>query len=185
MRFKLLTLLLISFVLVIAAASMATSYFRHYAARQRAESRSELARELVQSFESVPSSIGDIQRIVDHAAASERSVMFIDIGWSITSKVGLRQFADFVVDFEHAHPNNIVKFHVVDGTSVTNGYAPFRSLPGWKELETNGQSLIHGNGEIVWMFRGKVVRVEPIGRFPKNSDLMLLTEQIFLLEHDQ
>jgi hypothetical protein len=185
MRFKLSTFVLISLVITVAVGSLARSYFNRMAALEQAKSTNSLVKEMVDSFATTGlGSIADVQRVVDHAASTERSVMFIDICWSTTSKIGSYRFAEFIVEYQNAHPNDPVMFYYVDCSHGANGYAPFRSLPGWKDLETDGQSLICGNGELVWMHQGEVLRVEPIGRTQTNSELIRMTDRLWLLGRD-
>jgi len=185
MRFKLSTFLLVSLVITVAVGSIARSYFNHIAALERAKLTSSLVDEMLQSFKVARrSSAADVQHVVDHAASSERSIMFIDICWSMTAKIGSYRFAEFIVEYQNAHPNDPVMFYYVDCSHGANGYAPFRSLPGWKDLETAGQSLISGNGELVWMHQGEVLRVEPIGRTQTNSELIRMTDRLWLFRRD-
>ena len=186
MRLKLSTFLLVSLVITVAVGSIAQGYFNQIAALERAELKSRLVDEIIQSFKDTGRSpAADVQHVVDHAASSERSVMFIDICWSTTSKIGSYRFAEFIVEYQNAHPNDPVMFYYVDCPHGANGYAPFRSLPGWKDLETDGQSLICGNGELVWMHQGEVLRVEPIGRTQTNSELIRMTDRLWLLGRDK
>jgi hypothetical protein len=153
-----------------------------YGGCARVEPTLELtADEIVASFVNARlESETDVQRVIDNAVASEQAILFVNLDWAIMQPQR-KQFAEFMIEYQRRHPANSLMFHYVDCTQITSGYSPLRSLPGWQELETNGQSLIHGWGELVWMERGHVLHVEPILNFETVSDLVRKTEQIMSL----
>lgn len=134
--------------------------------------------EIVASFANASlESAEDVQCVVGNAAASEQAILFVNLDWAIMQPQR-RQFAEFMIEYQRKHPINSLVFHYVDCTPLKSGYAPLRNLPGWQELESNGQSLIHGWGELVWMKRGRVLHVERIINFDTASGLVRKTDQI-------
>lgn len=140
--------------------------------------------EMVASFESAKlESKEDVQRVVTNAALSERAIMFVNVDWAIMEPQRTR-FAQFAINYHQANPDDSVLFHYVDCTPVTNGYAPLRSLTGWRELQkAAGTALIHGWGEIVWMHKGRVLHVERILNFETTKDLMEKTKSLLPQEN--
>jgi len=121
-----------------------------------------------------------VQNAVDNAAASERAIMFVHVDWA-SMQPQQQQFAQFIIEYHRKHSATPVMFHYVDCTPITDGYSPLRALPGWQELEADGQSLIHGWGELVWIERGRVLHVERIINFKSASELVNKTEQLMSL----
>jgi hypothetical protein len=123
-------------------------------------------------------SASDVQRIISTAAAADRAILFIHVDWALMEPQRTR-FVEFINDYLRLHPQDDLGFYYVDCTSVTDGYAPFRSLTGWRELEVAaGTSLIHGWGELVWMEQGRVLHVERILNFESTSELIQKTEAL-------
>lgn len=122
-----------------------------------------------------------VQHVVNNAAASERAILFVHVSWAVM-RPQQQQFAQFMIEYQHKHPDDPLMFYYVDCTPITSDYAPLRSLPGWQELEPTGQSLIQGWGELVWMEHGRVLYVERILNFKTASDLVRKTEQIMSLK---
>lgn len=124
----------------------------------------------------------DVERAVANASASERAVIFVHVDWAPMLQQQ-RRFAEFMLAYQQKHPTDPLMFHYVDCTPVTDGYAPLRSLPGWRELqEAAGVSLIHGHGEMVWLKRGRVLRVEPILNFNSAAALVRKTETLMTMQ---
>jgi hypothetical protein len=124
----------------------------------------------------------DVQRIVSSAAAADRAIMFIHVDWALMDAQRMR-FDQLVSEYLRLHPRENVEFYYVDCTSVTEGYAPLRQLRGWKELEhATATSLIHGWGEIVYLERGRVLRVEPLLNSASTAESVRRTE--WLLSND-
>ena len=120
----------------------------------------------------------DVQRVVTNAALSERAIVFVNVDWAIMEPQRTR-FAQFVINYHRKHPDDSVLFHYVDCTPVTNGYAPLKSLAGWRDLQkAAGTALIHGYGEIVWMHNGRVLHVEGILNFETTEDLIEKTRTL-------
>ncbi|PHS03220.1 MAG: hypothetical protein COA78_18590 [Blastopirellula sp.] len=124
----------------------------------------------------------DVQAVVDNAAAADRAIMFINLDWSVMAHQ-IPQFAEFSIEFQKAHPDENVMFHFVDCTPVTHlGYKPLRALDGWKELEVDGGSLIHGWGEVAWLEHGHVLHVQRIDEFESTAELIEFTERLMKLD---
>lgn len=122
----------------------------------------------------------DVRKIVSHAAAARRSILFIQLDWAFMYDQH-RRFAEFSIAHSNAHPESNVGFYYVDCTPVTSGYAPLHELNGWDELEAAaGTSLIHGWGEVAWLENGRVLHVEPILNFDSVDDLIEKTQDLFL-----
>ncbi len=136
-------------------------------------------KEMVASFESAKlETEADVERVVTNAATSERAIMFVNVDWAIMEPQRTR-FAQFAINYHRNNPDDSVLFHYVDCTPVTNGYAPLRSLAGWRELqEAAGTALIHGWGELVWMHNGRVLHVERILNFKTTEDLIEKTNSL-------
>jgi hypothetical protein len=148
------------------------------ARRQRAE---EVDR-LVASFEKASLETPEqVEHVVANAESSERAVLFLHVDWAVMAQQHER-FAEFILDFQQAHPRDGVGFHFVDCTPVTRGYAPLRELNGWQGLEDHvgGSSLIHGWGEVVWMEGGRVLQVKPILHFESSEELVRFTKGLLL-----
>jgi hypothetical protein len=123
----------------------------------------------------------EVEGIVAHAAACKRAIMFIHLGWA-PMHVHHDRYISFMLQYNKTHPNKPIHFHYVDCTPITNGYRPLRALEGWKGLEEKrgGGSLIHGNGELVWVQDGRVVHVETLLYLTGDSTMQLLeiTEKV-------
>jgi hypothetical protein len=120
----------------------------------------------------------EVQRIVSSAAAAERAIVFVHVGWAPMEPQRTR-YAQFAHDYLELHPQENLEFYYVDCTPVTSGYAPLKRLAGWAELEAAaGASLIQGWGELVWMERGRVLHVERIQNFESISGLLNKTEAL-------
>jgi hypothetical protein len=114
----------------------------------------------------------DVELAIQNARNADQSVMFVCVRWSMDSLMATFPFAQFMLDYYSSHPNSKLLFHYIDCTSISDGYAPLKEIPGWRKLEeeTTG-SLLHGYGEVVWLKDGRVLRVEPV---PPQSDLEFL-----------
>lgn len=121
---------------------------------------------------------GDVQGAVTNAARSSRAVLFVHVDWAPMEPHRTR-FAEFMVAYQRKHSDDPMLFHYVDCTSVTNGYAPLRSLTGWQALhDARGGSLLHGSGELVWLERGRVLHVESILDFDSTAELLRKTKSL-------
>jgi len=121
----------------------------------------------------------DVQRAVDQATSRPNSILLVHVDWA--PMVHQRQrFAEFKRRYETRYPNSDLGFAYIDCTAITEGYAPLRSLPGWKELEeqNNGSSLVHGYGELVWCKNGVVLHVESPLNFHSADALIAKTESL-------
>ncbi len=123
----------------------------------------------------------DVRRVVAHAAAADRSVMFIHIDWA-PMEPQRTEFAKFSLACQTKAPTDDILFHYVDCTPISfKGYRPLRALPGWKKLEQerNGSSLVHAWGEIIWLDHGRVIQAERILDFESTAELLTFTETVF------
>lgn len=135
--------------------------------------------DVLASFESVHfQTPAEVQHVIDHALDSEHAVIFVNLRWA-TLQFEQRRFAQFALDYRSLYPDDSVLFHYLDCTPITDDYTPLSSMPGWKELEKPGRSLIQGYGELVWIRHGRVVHVEPSTNFQVTSDLIHKTEELF------
>jgi hypothetical protein len=161
------------------AACMGWLIWNVQVVRERRSAIAELAASLVGARLETEA---DVQAVVANAARSRRAIMFVHVDWAIMEPQRTR-FAQFVVEYQRMYPNDGVLFHYVDCTSVTDGYAPLKALPGWQELEnTEGTSLIHGWGELVWLEQGRVLHVERTLNFDTTSDLLQKTRRLILAQ---
>lgn len=113
----------------------------------------------------------------------QSSVLFVHVDWA--SMIHHRErFCEFAREYGRTHPASGLVFHYIDCTSITDGYEPLRSLPGWKRLEGDPpRSLIHGHGEIAWMKSGSVLQVDPILGHGTAEDLVTTTELLLTAEN--
>ncbi len=140
------------------------------------------AGQLATSFFEVKSNgVEDVEHVVAHAAATPRAVMFINFDWAIMEPQRTH-FAEFVIEWERLHPDQVVWFHYVDATPVTHKrYKPLRDLPGWPQLEeaSGVGSHIHGWGEVVWLKDGYALKVAGIEDYESAGKLVEQTEKLF------
>ncbi len=117
-----------------------------------------------------------VQAAVSNAVHATRAIVFVHVDWA-PMKLQRARFVDFMIEYDRTHPALPVMFHYVDCTPVTDGYGPLKSLPGWQKLQdAAGSSLIHGEGELVWMEGGRVLHVERILNFGSVPELVHKTE---------
>lgn len=121
--------------------------------------------ELLESMDSANlDSRQDVVQAISNAANSSKSVIFVNLKWSLQSAISRRVYSDWVAKFSKRNQKTDIAFHYIDATSITSDYSPFEELPGWRELQrsNNGRSLIGGYGELVWISGGRVVDVKPM-----------------------
>lgn len=120
----------------------------------------------------------EVERVVSHAGAAERAVMFIHVDWAPMEPQQTR-FAELILAYRKAHSRDDLKFFYVDCSAITQGYASLRQLRGWKELEAaRGTSLVHGWGELIWLRQGQVLAGERILDVAPVSEALKKTEQL-------
>ena len=143
---------------------------------------SDSVKELLQDFENTKfESVEDIQRVLANAVTCERAIVFVDVKWSATARMGLFKFAELAIAYNELHSSAPVMFHYTDATE--GNYVPYEVLPGAHEALPYGRrslhvGLIQGNGELFWLKQGQVIHVEPILNFNFVSDLVDKTHQI-------
>lgn len=147
----------------------------HLAARE-----SPLARMIVPIRNADIETESGVQNAISNATSAKYAIMFLHVDWA-PMELQRTRFAEFVLKFKQTHPNHLVQFHYVDITSA-HDYGPLRAMPGWKQLEYSGefpgQSLIHGEGEVVWLKIGQAMHVERIENFKTATELIDLTEKL-------
>lgn len=134
--------------------------------------------DMLDHFASTSQDEEHIRRVLRNASQSENAVVFVHMNWSPNSHYMRRVFAEFFVDFHRRQPEHPVGFHFVDCSEIGRHYRQLRELPGWTNLEASrGTNLIHGDGEIVWLSRGRVLEVK--GGLWSATDLRRRTKDVF------
>ena len=145
----------------------------------RMKSRTQIDKKLSDFAFSRLETVEEVQRAVDQATSRPNAILLVHVDWA--PMVYQRQrFAEFARSYKTKYPNSDLIFEYIDCTEITDGYEPFRSLPGWKALEdkNNGSSLVHGYGELVWCKNGGVLHVERPLNFESAEALIAKTESL-------
>lgn len=134
--------------------------------------------ELLLSFSNTKfETAADLEYVLNNAVACERSIVFVNVDWSLYMPLNRRKFAEFSIAYNDLHPDTPVMFHYTDASR--GNYVPYETLEGSREVESyRFKSLIHGNGELFWLEKGRVVHIEPIQNFTFVSDLIDKTNQL-------
>jgi hypothetical protein len=114
---------------------------------------------------------------IEKAMKANQSIVFVHVEWALMD-AQRRKFCDFVSAYRKAHLNDGTSFHYIDFTHVVHNKESLKELKrlnGWSELPSG---VIHGNGELIWTKRGKVVSFEPIMSFTLD-ELVKKTETTF------
>ena len=119
----------------------------------------------------------EVQRVVDHAVQAERAILFANVDWSPLHPMK-RRYGEFIQRWSEVHPETPIMFYYVDCTSITSGYRPLKSIPGWSELEENGSSAVQGWGELIWLQGGTVKHIEKILNYESSQALVDKTESL-------
>lgn len=100
--------------------------------------------------------------MIRHAATCERAIIFVHADWSITSVIGLIFYDDYSAAYLQQPDRPFVDFHYMDYSTLNRAPQRLESLPGWHELKRRPNSaLLHGNGELIYLEKGRVIAVEP------------------------
>lgn len=123
----------------------------------------------------------DVELAVRNAQRSDRAVIFVHVDWSMDMYFVGPTFIEFCEAYNSLRGLPAVGFHYIDFSPATEGYLPLRNLDGWKELESQrgGGSLIHGQGEVAWLKRGRAVAVQRIEYDMTPEDLLIQTLSAF------
>ena len=104
------------------------------------------------------------------------SVSYLHLAWSTESEIRKREFADFILAWQLAHPESSVTFHFINASAITHDYGPLQTIPGWEE----GRHGVGGYGEVLWMREGHLIDFGKIGDF--NSTVALVEKAESLVE---
>ena len=114
---------------------------------------------------------------IEKAMKADQSIVFVHVEWA-PMHAPRRKFCDFVNAYRKAHLSDGTSFHYIDFTHAVHNKESrkeLKGLNGWSELRSG---VIHGNGELIWINRGKVVSIEPIMNFTLD-ELVKKTETTF------
>ena len=103
------------------------------------------------------------------ATQQDAAVVFVHFDWCFLDRER-QNFGEFATRYNHDSHKPLATFHVIN---FTDGVSPLRELPGWKENDPgpNGEP-INGYGEVVWIRRGRIISIKPIGHFRSTADVI-------------
>lgn len=116
---------------------------------------------------------------LDSAAKSGTAVVFLDVDWSIDSKVGALQYRKFAEQYHLFGQHREVRFHYANVTSLNQSSLSLYQLPGWQPPEGEAKRAFVTGGQIVWLKAGRVLKVEHATAFRSTDELKVATERIF------
>ena len=102
------------------------------------------------------------------------SVSHLHMAWSTESEIRQREFADFILAWQRAHPESPLTFHFINSSAITHDYRPLHAIPGWE----TGKHSVGGYGEILWMKEGRLVDFEKISSFASTEALVEKAESL-------
>jgi hypothetical protein len=169
-------------IVLVLIPVIAASVFSHWnSAKTELETATSaeesFAQELVDQLEGIPPmSSADANSIIQHALRADRSIVFFDVDWSLTSKMELRKYAKFSIEYCENHEDAPIQFHYVDCTDIR--YDFLKRNMEWNEKMQERGTFFHGNGEAAWFLDGKLMDVRSLFEFRTSAEFDEHTSQL-------
>jgi hypothetical protein len=125
----------------------------------------------------------EVQAAINAAKSHRHAIIMVYVAWAPMIEQQSR-FAEFQQAFRAKYPNANLVFRCIDCTPINENYEPLRALSGWKELEQarGGGSLLHGDGELVWINDGRVLLVRNPLHYDNANALVAQAEMLAMIE---
>jgi hypothetical protein len=113
------------------------------------------------------------------AVSADYAVIFVQLDW--TFLIQERQFfGKFANIYNYGGVGPKANFHVINFTSVTDGYGPLAALPGWNEHDPGPNChQINGKGEIIWLKNGTIVGIGRQDHIATPEEAVRMTQDYF------
>ncbi len=108
-----------------------------------------------------------LQPALDYAFAADEAIVFVDFEWSSNSKIGLRRFNALIESAIKQNEMSGVDVCVLQMTDATDGQRDRFPV------------VFHGNGEVVWLKKGKVLDSALIWDFASLEEFLGKTQSVF------
>ena len=126
-------------------------------------------------FRVAPMTDSEIHGALANAHDSDIAVVFVNMGWSVTSVLGVPKYAQLVMDYYSQRPKSDLLFHIVDCTNLSHDSEIFRDFPDLFEI---GSGFFGGYGELYWFREGRLVHVESIAQIEFLADFIAKTDAV-------